>query len=268
MSPSCAASACLHLRLLSLFRLPASFSDTVCFSCSLLLVYGFFFLFGYLLLSYHSLSFARFSTCFLTRGFLCLLNCPRSALGSLFLLPRFLIPLGSHSVYLSFAPPSFRLAVSCFFHYFSRGYLLHVVSGPAFPRYYRLSLHGLFSPSLAVLGWSARLPFHHFPIVSVVHLPLYVTPVRRFTFLLSRYSDSVESPVPYATGSSLWAGPFHLRFFLSSRSFLVASPSHVLRASLRRSPADPPLLLIPLVLFHVTLLFFSQVLIIFRGSLV
>ena len=94
---------------LSLFRLPASFCDTVHFSCPLLLVYVFFFLFGYLLLSYHSLSFARFSAYFFTRGSLCLLICLSSAWGSLFLLPRFLIPLGSPSVSLSFAPPSFRL---------------------------------------------------------------------------------------------------------------------------------------------------------------
>ena len=165
-----------------------------------------FFLFGYLLLSYHSLSLSLVS---LPASFPGVLSvywfCLRSAWGSLFLLHRFLIPLGSHSVSLSFAPTSFRLAVSCFFRYFSVGCHLHVVSGPAFPRYYHLSLHGLFSPSLAVLSWSVRLPFHHFPIVSVVHLPLYVTPVRHFTFLLSRSSDSVESPVPYATGSSLWA---------------------------------------------------------------
>ena len=87
---------------------------------------------------------------------------------------------------------------------FSLGCHLHGVLGPAFPRFYLLSLHGLFSPSLAVLGWSACLPLHHFPIVSVVHLPLCVPPVRRFTFLLLRSSDSVESPVPSATGSSLW----------------------------------------------------------------
>ena len=89
--------------------------------------------------------------------------CLRSAWGSLFLLPRFLIPLGSHSVSLSFAPPFFRLAVSYFLCYFYLSYFLHVVSGPAFPRFYRLSLHGLFSPSLAVLGWSARLPYPRFP---------------------------------------------------------------------------------------------------------
>ena len=185
---------------LSLFRLPASFSDTVRFSCPLLLVYGFFLLFGYLLLSYHSLSLLLVSLPASFPEVLCLLICLQCAWGSLFL-----IPLGSHSISLSFTPPSFRLLVSCFLHYFSLGYLLHIVSGPAFPRFYRLGLHGLFSPSLAVLGWSARLPFHRFPMVSVVHLPLYVTPGRRFTFLLSRSSDSVESPVPYATGSSLWA---------------------------------------------------------------
>ena len=66
---------------LFLFRLTASFGDTVRFSCLLLLVYGFCFLFGYLLLSYHSLSFARFSNYFFTQGPLCLLICLRSAWG-------------------------------------------------------------------------------------------------------------------------------------------------------------------------------------------
>ena len=116
--------------------------------------------------------------------------------GSSFLLVLILLPCLS----------LLRLSVSCFFRYFSLGCCLPVVSGPAFPRCYHLSLHGLFSPSLAVLGWSVRLPFRHVPMVSVAHLPLYVTPVRRrFTFLLSRSSAPVESPVPFATGSSLWA---------------------------------------------------------------
>ena len=168
---------------LSLFRLPSSFSDTVRFSCPLLLVCGFFLQFGYLLLSYHFLSFTRFSTCFFPRGSLCLLICLQGAWGFLFLLPRFLIPLGSHSVSLSFAPPSFRLAVSCFF-----GYFLWVIFSTLLRGLSSLGLsprlHGLFSPSLAVLGWSARLPCHRFPMVSVIHLPLHVTPGRHFTFLL------------------------------------------------------------------------------------
>ena len=88
---------------------------------------------------------------------------------------------------------------------FSLGCHLHSVSELAFLQYCLLGSHGLFSPSLAVLGLSARLPFQHFPIVSLVRLPLSVPPVRRFTFLFSRSSDSVESPVPSATGPSLWA---------------------------------------------------------------
>ena len=151
VSPSCAASACLHLHILFLFRLPASFSVTIRFSCPLMLVYGFFSCLD--ICSFlTTLSFARFSTCFFPRGSLCLLSLSVVCRWFPLTPSQFLIPFGSHSASLSFAPMSFRLAVSFFFCYFSLGCHLHIVSGTAFPRFYRLSLLGLFSPSLAVLG--------------------------------------------------------------------------------------------------------------------
>ena len=207
-----------------------------------------------------TLSFARFSTCFFPRGSLWVLNLSAVCLG--FPLPPSQVP---HSSWFSFCLLVFRSYVflSCGFVFLPlllRGCLLHVVSGPAFPRYYHLSLLGLSSPSLAVLGWSDRLPFRHFPIVSVVRLPLYVTLVRRFTFLLLRSSDSVESPVPYAMGSSLWA-----EFIPSSVFPFLRAPFSLL---VLRSPSAPLLLLVPLVLFRVSLLLFRQVLLIFRDFLV
>ena len=127
--------------------------------------------------------------------------CLWSAWGSLFLLPRFLIRLGSHSVLLSFAPPSVRLAVSCFLCYFSLGYILHVVLGPAFPRFDRLGLHGLFfsfsscvglvgSPSFSLLSHSVRgSPSSFCHSWSSLNLPSFAL------FCLSRISGSLRDGV-------------------------------------------------------------------------
>ena len=49
------------------------------------------------------------------------------------------------------------------------------------------------------------LPFYTFPILSMVSLPLSFLPVRHFPSFFGRSSDSVASPFPSATGSSLWA---------------------------------------------------------------
>ena len=112
-----------------------------------------------------------------------------------------------------------------------------------------------FAPSLAVLGLSARLPFQHFPIVSVVHLPLSIPPVRCFTFIpsalfwLRRISCSRRDRVlPLGRVSSIIG--FSL-FTLFSGCLSFACPS------------APLLLLVLLVLFRVSLLFLGHLLLLF-----
>ena len=92
-------------------------------------------------------------------------------------------------------------------------FLMLLLPGLFSPRCFGACLPSVLSPQFAwtvfsfscCVGLVGSPSLSSLPLVSVVHLPLSVTPGRRFTFLLSRFSDSVESPVPYATGSSLWA---------------------------------------------------------------
>ena len=77
-------------------------------------------------------------------------------------------------------------------------------SAPAFARYCLLSSHALL---FLWMCWFCRLalPCHAFPILSMVYLPLSLLFITSLSFFECS-SASVESPVPSATGSSLWAG--------------------------------------------------------------
>ena len=157
------------------------------------------------LLSYHSLSFACFFSCFFTRSSLCLLSLSAVCLGSIFLLYGFLIPLGFHSVSFSLAPPYFSLAISCLFRYFLPwwsslrcfGACLALVLSPLFAwavLSFSNSVGFIGSPSLSSLSHCFRgSPSSFCPYCSSLH------------FSFERSSDSVKSPVPSAMGSSLWA---------------------------------------------------------------
>ena len=121
LSPSYTASACHRQRILSLFHFPASFGDTVpillsapsVFFCGVSL-----FLTGTLLLSYISLSFACLSGGFFTRGSICPLRLSAICLGSIILLPGFLIPLGLSLRFLFFRSSVFLSGAFIFYHLF------------------------------------------------------------------------------------------------------------------------------------------------------
>ena len=115
-----------------------------------------------------------------------------------------------HSSWFSFCFLVFRSSVLL-----SGGFvfLMLLLPGLFSPRCFGACLPSVLSPQFvwtvfsfsSCVGLVGSPSLSSLPLVSVVHLPLSVTPGRRFTFLLSRSSDSVKSPVPYSTGSSLWA---------------------------------------------------------------
>ena len=186
-------------------------------------------------------------------------------LGSIFLLHGFLIPLSYHYVSFSLAPPYFGLAISCLFRYF-----LPWLSSP---RCFGAFLPSVLSPQFAwaVLSFSCCVGFVGSPSLSTLSHSVCGSPSSFYPSCSSLHFYSFSTLLtwpnlrfPPRRDPPFGPSQFHIRFFLFRVLFWLL----VLRASLRRSPSAPLLLLVPLVLFRVILLFFSHLLLLFRGMLV